>query len=289
MFDASPRFCYARTLVGGWLLSGEVVFQRQSWIGRVTSKFMEQGYYIQAANLVILLDFKKVQCFSMFATQLWDLEIVPQRIGDSNVLPFMHVLLVIVSDILVKTPGSNVLVILVVAEWPYDDIRDREIWTVVAWCWYFKASDKGLTIGRLYHHLGILARPSTFQQHFSHSRHGILPDSGTSWRSLLSGSSRRFYWVSWRYRSSLSKRDDWGYEFVYWLAENVDAKNWLKSDLQFFSFRHSTLANRWHKNYNTTNSKSKIPPKPLRMWSTKWNVAKRAVEAALPVSRLQTA
>jgi hypothetical protein len=77
---------------------------------------MEQGYYIQAANLVILLDFKKVQCFSMFATQLWDLEIVPQRIGDSNVLPFMHVLLVIVSDILVKTPGSNVLVILVVAE-----------------------------------------------------------------------------------------------------------------------------------------------------------------------------
>jgi len=70
------------------------------------------------------------------------------------------------------------LVILVVAEWAYDDIRDREIWTGVARYWYFKAPNKGSTIGRLYHHLGILARRSTFQQHFSHSSHGIFPDSG---------------------------------------------------------------------------------------------------------------
>ena len=45
-----------------------------------------------------------------------------------------------------------------------DDIRDREVWTGVARFWYSKAADKSPNVGRLYHHLAILARPYTLQQ-----------------------------------------------------------------------------------------------------------------------------
>ena len=45
-----------------------------------------------------------------------------------------------------------------------DDMRDREVWSVVARFWYDKAADKNPNVGRLYHHLAILARPYTLQQ-----------------------------------------------------------------------------------------------------------------------------
>lgn len=45
-----------------------------------------------------------------------------------------------------------------------EDIRDRETWAGVARSWYSKAADKNPTIGRLYHHLAILARPNALQQ-----------------------------------------------------------------------------------------------------------------------------
>lgn len=45
-----------------------------------------------------------------------------------------------------------------------DDSRDREVWSNVAKFWYNKASDKTLDVGRLYHHLAILARPYTLEQ-----------------------------------------------------------------------------------------------------------------------------
>ncbi|MCJ1473953.1 hypothetical protein MMC13_002609 [Lambiella insularis] len=45
-----------------------------------------------------------------------------------------------------------------------DDIRDREVWSGVARFWYGKAADKSPNVGRLYHHLAILARPYTLQQ-----------------------------------------------------------------------------------------------------------------------------
>jgi len=51
-----------------------------------------------------------------------------------------------------------------------DDIRDREVWTGVARHWYFKASDKAPTTGRLYHHLAILARPNALQQLFYYAK-----------------------------------------------------------------------------------------------------------------------
>ena len=44
------------------------------------------------------------------------------------------------------------------------DLRDREVWSGVARFWYSKAADKSPNIGRLYHHLAILARPYTLQQ-----------------------------------------------------------------------------------------------------------------------------
>ena len=45
-----------------------------------------------------------------------------------------------------------------------EDLRDREVWSGVARFWYSKAADKSPNIGRLYHHLAILARPYTLQQ-----------------------------------------------------------------------------------------------------------------------------
>ena len=50
-----------------------------------------------------------------------------------------------------------------------DDIRDREVWRQAARHWYLKASSrssKTAKIGRLYHHLAILARPNALQQLF---------------------------------------------------------------------------------------------------------------------------
>ncbi|KAL8722090.1 MAG: hypothetical protein Q9181_007560, partial [Wetmoreana brouardii] len=41
---------------------------------------------------------------------------------------------------------------------------DREIWGGVARAWYNKAADKRPVVGRLYHHLAILARPYSLQQ-----------------------------------------------------------------------------------------------------------------------------
>jgi len=45
-----------------------------------------------------------------------------------------------------------------------DEPRDREVWSNVAKFWYNKASDKTPVVGRLYHHLAILARPYTLEQ-----------------------------------------------------------------------------------------------------------------------------
>ena len=45
-----------------------------------------------------------------------------------------------------------------------DEPKDREVWSNVARFWYNKAADKSPKIGRLYHHLAILARPYTLEQ-----------------------------------------------------------------------------------------------------------------------------
>ena len=47
-----------------------------------------------------------------------------------------------------------------------DDIRDREVWAGVSRFWYIKAADKTPYVGRLFHHLAILARPNVLQQLF---------------------------------------------------------------------------------------------------------------------------
>ncbi|CAN9439305.1 unnamed protein product [Alternaria alternata] len=51
-----------------------------------------------------------------------------------------------------------------------EDVRDRETWAGVARSWYTKAADKNPTVGRLYHHLAILARPNALQQIYYYSR-----------------------------------------------------------------------------------------------------------------------
>ena len=45
-----------------------------------------------------------------------------------------------------------------------DGPRDREVWSDVARTWYTKAAGKSLSVGRLYHHLAILARPCYLEQ-----------------------------------------------------------------------------------------------------------------------------
>ncbi len=45
-----------------------------------------------------------------------------------------------------------------------DEPRDREVWNNVARFWYNKAAHKSPNVGRLYHHLAILARPYTLEQ-----------------------------------------------------------------------------------------------------------------------------
>lgn len=51
-----------------------------------------------------------------------------------------------------------------------DDMRDRETWANVARSWYSKASDKNPPVGRLYHHLAILAQPNALQQIYYYGR-----------------------------------------------------------------------------------------------------------------------
>lgn len=51
-----------------------------------------------------------------------------------------------------------------------EDVRDREIWAGVARSWYNKAGDNNPAIGRLWHHLAILARPHMVQQLYLYTR-----------------------------------------------------------------------------------------------------------------------
>ncbi|KAI9845725.1 MAG: hypothetical protein M1837_004558 [Sclerophora amabilis] len=51
-----------------------------------------------------------------------------------------------------------------------DDSRDREVWTGVARSWYNKSADRNPSIGRLYHHLAILARSDALEQLYYYCR-----------------------------------------------------------------------------------------------------------------------
>lgn len=51
-----------------------------------------------------------------------------------------------------------------------ENARDRDIWATVSRQWYSRASDKAPTIGRLHHHLAILARPNIVQQLFLYTK-----------------------------------------------------------------------------------------------------------------------
>jgi hypothetical protein len=51
-----------------------------------------------------------------------------------------------------------------------EDMKDRDTWASVARFWYCKAGDKNPNVGRLYHHLAILARSHPLQQLYLYSR-----------------------------------------------------------------------------------------------------------------------
>ena len=50
------------------------------------------------------------------------------------------------------------------------DLRDREIWSGTARMWYDKAADKSPNVGRIQHHLAVLARPNICQQLFYYTK-----------------------------------------------------------------------------------------------------------------------
>jgi hypothetical protein len=50
------------------------------------------------------------------------------------------------------------------------DLRDREVWSGVARMWYNEAADKSPNVGRIQHHLAVLARPNIVQQLFYYSK-----------------------------------------------------------------------------------------------------------------------
>lgn len=50
------------------------------------------------------------------------------------------------------------------------DLLDREVWSGVARMWYNKAADKSPNVGRIQHHLAVLARPNIVQQLFYYSK-----------------------------------------------------------------------------------------------------------------------
>jgi hypothetical protein len=50
------------------------------------------------------------------------------------------------------------------------DLRDREVWSGVARMWYNKAADKSPNVGRIQHHLAVLARPNIVEQMFYYSK-----------------------------------------------------------------------------------------------------------------------
>ncbi|KKY16019.1 putative telomerase-binding protein est1a [Phaeomoniella chlamydospora] len=50
------------------------------------------------------------------------------------------------------------------------DLRDRETWSGVAAMWYNRAADKSPGVGRIQHHLAVLARPHIVQQLFYYTK-----------------------------------------------------------------------------------------------------------------------
>ena len=62
----------------------------------------------------------------------------------------------------------------------------REVWRNVARDWYCKAANKTPHVGRLYHHLGVLAGSDLLQQLFYYCKSlGMSQPFNPSWRSIL--------------------------------------------------------------------------------------------------------
>lgn len=68
-----------------------------------------------------------------------------------------------------------------------DNIWDRQIWTDVSRHWYSKASDLSPEVGRLYHHLAILARPDGLRQLYYYNKSLCVPvPFPSAWESIMS-------------------------------------------------------------------------------------------------------
>jgi hypothetical protein len=65
------------------------------------------------------------------------------------------------------------------------DMHDREVWAGVARYWYNKAADKSPNVGRIQHHLAVLARPDIIQQLFFYTKSLITGNPFASTRENM--------------------------------------------------------------------------------------------------------
>ncbi|KFX95339.1 hypothetical protein O988_05846 [Pseudogymnoascus sp. VKM F-3808] len=66
-----------------------------------------------------------------------------------------------------------------------DNVRDREVWAQVARQWYLKSANRSPKIGRLYHHLAILARPDALPQLLYYGKSLAVPTPFTAARESI--------------------------------------------------------------------------------------------------------
>ncbi|KFY38085.1 hypothetical protein V495_06766, partial [Pseudogymnoascus sp. VKM F-4514 (FW-929)] len=66
-----------------------------------------------------------------------------------------------------------------------DNVRVREVWAQVARQWYLKSANRSPEIGRLYHHLAILARPDALPQLLYYGKSLAVPTPFTAARESI--------------------------------------------------------------------------------------------------------
>ncbi|EAS30483.3 uncharacterized protein CIMG_05962 [Coccidioides immitis RS] len=141
------------------------------------------------------------------------------------------------------------------------DLRDREVWAGVARYWYNKAADKSPMVGRIQHHLAVLARPNILLQLFFYSKSLIcvhpFPNTKDSILLLFSPcleqkeplhhpplmlSFVRAHGVLFNKQSILSFLE-YGYEFISFLETQIGrvGSKWREQGIYFASANFVSL------------------------------------------------
>ena len=120
------------------------------------------------------------------------LELLRHRLPDSldHMLAFVYLVYSMMALLMESVPSSTEMWIeplgdLARYRMAIEDHRDREIWSGHAKMWYEKAADRSHKVGRIQHHLAILARPNIVQQLFYYSKDLVIGRSGVDESHLV--------------------------------------------------------------------------------------------------------